>query len=462
MSGLPIFQRLIIYLFPPLIVVVAVFVLRVLYVQKKRREQEEQLAATQAAEAARVKEEEARNIAILEQKRFTLEILSLGVAVEYMRQTEIWDEIQGQEAVGSILSAEQEDYPTTLDDKERAHRERESEVLENILGWLNDEWAIPAFLVGPSLHNPQMMAVIESNLAEALDYGEIQGRRFRVVESIHDESPDFLMQKIFDFMERNPEIPAVLLVAEDGQAVRHYLRSEDEPELLYDGPRPPDGITETVVGILLGRKDRIEAMRSFTRTDPTGADPMTPYWEKDPKRGKGEFRTTEWLPTAWSRTLIEQFSDLTVLGRLHRPQYAVFQGESPASRATSMKHAWNAALESLENPGRNQHLIYDYGDVDFGRRIVPLTRAMAGLDPEFDVIEQGTNVHRCLGDTGAATPFLGLALAVMASSQEKCLSTSVFLRREDGASLFLISPAPEPEEPSNEVPSPAKDEHVLA
>lgn len=456
--GAAIPRRLGLYLVPPLMVVLTVYCLRVAYVRRKLGEQEEQAIRARMEEDARRRAEEARRAATLERKRFTLDILAVGVAVEYLRRTQVWEELQAGGGQEPVLSSAPEDYPTALEDKEKAHRERESEVLEQVLEWLSDEWPIPTFLAGPTLGNPRMMALLESNLMEALDYGEVVGRRLHVVESLHDGTPDALLQKVFDFLEQQPEVPAVLLVAEDGAALRNGLRGEDSLELLYEGPRPGDALTESVVALVLGRKDRIEPMRALIRGDASGADALKPFWEKEQlSRSTGAFRTSEWLPGAWSEALLEAYAKLPVLGRLHRPQFVHFPGKGEASRAESLRQAWQEALVGLDEGGRHEHLFYDFGPVTQGRRLAPLSRAMVVLAPDFDVFDQGINLHRRLGDTGAASPFLGTALAAMASHREQGVSASVFLRREEGASLVMVSPPRE-----QAVEEPLEAEHELA
>lgn len=440
--GVAIAKRLGLYLVPPLLAVLAVYTLRVAYVRRKLGQREEQAIEARLKEDAQRREVAAGQAAILVQKRFALEILSLGMVVEYLRHEQVWEELQSQKGNDPILSSDSENYPSALNDKEKSYRERETEVLDRALGWLTAEWAIPTFLAGPALHNPQMRDVLESNLTEALGYGEPPGRRLKVVASIHDETPDLLLQRVFDFMDKYNEVPAVLLVAEDGLALRECLRAGDSPELLREGPRPQDAIIESVVAILLGRKDRLAAMRAFTQSDSAGEDALKPFWERDlAARSASAFTTSEWLPGAWSKALLEGFSKLPVIGLLHRPQFMHFQGQGDASRADSLKEAWETALESLEEGGKNKHLFYDFGAVTQGTRLRPLARAMVALDPDFDVFDQGVNLHRRIGDTGAACPYLGMALAAMASFRERGVSTSVFLRREEGASLFMISPS---------------------
>ncbi len=440
MPGYAVPRRLGLYLFPPLLAVLAAYGLRVMYVRRKLGQQEERAIKARRQEDAQQKEEEDRQTALRVQKRFTLEILSLGVAVASLEQEQLWEAVQPG-------TAHPLEPPEELSTSEEAHRLREAGALNRTLGWLTEEWVIPAFLAGPVPQNPLLKDVLESNLMEALDVGEILGRRFKVVVSLQDETPDALLQNVFDFMDQNPEVPAVLLVAEDGLTLRDCLRAADAPTLLGAEPDPEDGLTESVVAFLLGRKDRIEPMRAFSQLDGNSDDALKPFWERDlTVRSAGAFKTSDWLPGAWTRPLQEGFLKLPVLGCLHRPGFAEFQKQGDGARAQAFRAAWEAAHAGLQEPGEPQHLLYDFGGVTLGRRLRPLSQVMTVINPELDVFDQGINLHRGLGDVGAACPFLGLALAALATHQDGGISASVFLRRPEGASLFLVSPAPKAEE----------------
>lgn len=447
MTGVPILTRLAFYLLPPLIAVSAFLALHWSRHTRAQRLAEEKEARAHAEAARKADAEEARLAALDQQRRFSLEILGVGLSLEYLRHEQALDELQSRDPFESILSSDPTDYPSTLDDKEMAWRQRESEALEPVLAWLNDEWEIPLFLAGPPLGTPQMQAVLESNISEVLAEYEGAPRQFRLVETLHREDPDELLQRIFDFMDRNTEVPAVLLVAEDGTALRNCLRGEDDPECLFDGPRSEEDRTETVVALLLGVRERLEPMKSFIVGDSVGDDPMKPYWEKERvSRSASAFVTTDWLPRAWSPELIAQFSELPVLGHLHRPAFVQFPGSGEGSKASAFSHAWEGLLVFLGEGGGISHLLYDVGPVTQGRRLAPFARAVRTLDQDFDAFDQGINQHRRMGETGAAAPFLGLALAGVAASRGEH-AASVFLRREEGASLCLIR-APEAVDPA--------------
>lgn len=432
------------YLLPPFALTALVYLLHSLVLWNRHQKQVEQQAAEQQAAERQIKEEEARRAAVLALKRFSLEVLALGISVEYLRQAEVWEEIQSLESADLILSSEAADYPSTIEDKERRFREREAEVLGRALRWITSEWSIPTFLVGPELQNPMMAGLLESNLTEALAHAGVPRTAMKVVDTLHDQAPETILQTIFDFLERNANVPAVLLVAEDGAALRDALRAEDSYPELHKGPRRPEDMTESVVAFVLGSKDRIEPMRKFVQPEPGGKDVMTPFWEKEKaKRPAGDYVASEWMPVVWTNTLLKGFTKLTVLGHLHRPQYVSFQGEAgpkgPASKTAAFSEGWQAMLDGRKNEDKLAHLFFEHGSVEHGRRLAPLSMTFASLQPDWDPIDQGINLNRYLGDTGSNAPFVGLALAVIASFREGGMSVFTHLRMEDRASLLMVT-----------------------
>ncbi len=458
-TGFPVFRRLLVYLLPPLVLAILGYGIHAWIFQRGEKRRVEEAARAEAVQESQAREERERVAAIETRQRFSLEILAVGLGLEYLRHAQAWEELEGRDRFESILSEDPDDYPGTVEDKERAQREREAEALEPVLAWLNEEWAIPTFLAGPAPGNPMMLPLLESNLTEALETLDGAGRSLRVTGCSYGDDTDRLLHEVFDFMDRNPEVPAVLLVAEDGIVLRHGLRSEDSMDLLADGPRRADEPSEAVAAILLGRKDRLGPMKAFIGVDVRDEDVMKPYWEKEQlSRSAGAFTTTELLPAAWSRTLIDAFLELPVLGHLHRPQYADFSdGMGDGSRAGAFRQTWSDSMAYLGEGGKPGPLLYDAGPVTQGRKLVPLSRGVRELDPDFDAFDMGVNLHRRLGDTGSAAPFMGLALAALAGHREGQPAASVFLRREDGASLFLVRP-PEDAERSEPEPEPAHAE----
>lgn len=455
-TGFPVFRRLMVFLLPPLVVATLAYGIHGWVCQRREKRRADEDSRAEAIKETQAREERDRAAAVETRQRFSLEILAVGLGLEYLRHAQVWEELQSRDRFESVLSVDPDDYPSTVEDKERAQREREAEALEPVLGWLNEEWTIPAFLAGPAPENPMMLPLLESNLTEALEALDGAGRSLRVIECAYGDDTDLLLHKVFEFMDHNPEVPAVLVVAEDGIVLRHGLRSEDSMDLLQDGSRAEDARPEAVAAILLGRKDRLASMKAFIGGDVRDEDVMKPYWEKEQlSRSAGAFTTTELVPSAWSSALIEAFLELPVLGHLHRPQYAEFSdGMGDGSRAGTFKEAWSEAMANLGEGGKPGPILYDAGSVTQGRKLVPLSRGVRELDPDFDAFDMGVNLHRRLGDAGSAAPILGLALAAVAGNREKQPAASVFLRRDAGASLFLVRP-PEDAECSETEPEPA-------
>lgn len=439
--------QLLAYLIPPLVVLLTAYFLHRRSVRTQRLKRDQQLE-NQRLEAERQRQdEEARAAAILDQKRFTLEVLALGLSVEHFQQAEIWDEIRGQDHPDAIFPEDPLDEAGDgdVEEKERRFREREAETLGRALGWINEEWTIPTFVAGPMLQNPQMAGLLESNLAEALAHAGVKGRAMKVVESFQGKRPTAILQSIFDFMERHIEVPAVLLVTEDGPSLRNALRHEDSPEVVHDGPRRQEDVTESVVAFVFGRKERVEPMQKAVPGDSSGYGALTPFWEKQQvgRTSSGIFNPTSWMPKAWSKSLMSNVSGLVVLGQLHRPQPVSFLGSNgilgPGSQASAFAEGWQTLQESRTNEEPLTHLLYNHGAVEQGRRLAPLNRTLATFEPDWDVIDQGINLHRHLGNTGVNAPFLGLALGVIASFREGGLSVSVDLGQDDHADLLMIT-----------------------
>ena len=88
-----------------------------------------------------------------------------------------------------------------------------------------------------------------------------------------------------------------------------------------------------------------------------------------------------------------------------------------------------------------KRVFYDVGAPDQGGRIVPLAQTLA-TETDLDAMQagQGFNLTTNLADTGAASPFVQIALGLYASYRHNDVSASVNIKRNDSASIILISP----------------------
>lgn len=166
-----------------------------------------------------------------------------------------------------------------------------------------------------------------------------------------------------------------------------------------------------------------------------------------------EWKPTPWFPIPWNRAQLETFDRLPTLGYLHRPTFVRFtdeQGKRVTRRADRQKllqAGWQAALQTLSEArrgaaparvlaatgGNTEHLIALHGMLD--------AHAAAG-GPELDSNKPGQfiDTDKRLGDTGAATLFVQMAIGVMGSYRDGGVSAAVNLRNPDEVSIILISP----------------------
>src|SRR5450830_1744999 len=171
-------------------------------------------------------------------------------------------------------------------------------------------------------------------------------------------------------------------------------------------------------------------------------------WQKIPDQA---FVPTPFIHKPWTRFQIDQFDHLEILGRVHRPQvisYLDAQGKplSKAARQEQLQEALHAVLAPLggKMPAR---LFYDYNSVqskpkDVSLRYLPFVSALEAVDPNWDMFDTTTSydLTRILGDLGAGSPFVSVALASMAGLQSGGATLIANLRRDDGASLVLVTP----------------------
>ena len=166
-----------------------------------------------------------------------------------------------------------------------------------------------------------------------------------------------------------------------------------------------------------------------------------------------DWKPTPWFPIPWNREQLETFDRLPTLGYLHRPVFVKFTDEHGkpvtrrAERQELLQAGWQAALQNLpetrrkDGParvvaatnGKSAQLIALHGVLD--------AQAAAG-GPEIDSSKssQFIDTDKRLGDTGAATLFVQMAIGVMGSYRDGGVSAAVNLRGEDEASIVLISP----------------------
>ena len=150
-----------------------------------------------------------------------------------------------------------------------------------------------------------------------------------------------------------------------------------------------------------------------------------------------------------------KFGGLT-LGFVHRPVYVPTldaEGRPLArreARAAALAAGWRKALETLPEAERQAAPARIVATT--GGKVAQAVALHAVLDgwsaeggPQLDAgrPDQWIDTGARLGDTGAATWFMQMAIGVMGSYREGGVTAAVNLRDEREASIVMISPPPE-------------------
>jgi len=165
------------------------------------------------------------------------------------------------------------------------------------------------------------------------------------------------------------------------------------------------------------------------------------------------WKPTPWFPVPWTRDQLKKFDNLPSLGFLHRPTFVKMSDEhgKPLERREARQQAllagWREALltlpeaDRLKTPARL--IVATGGNAEQTialNRVLREHEALGG--PELDTSKptQFIDTDRRLGNTGAATLFVQMAIGVMGSHLDGGISAAINLRDRGEASIVFISP----------------------
>lgn len=176
---------------------------------------------------------------------------------------------------------------------------------------------------------------------------------------------------------------------------------------------------------------------------------LNPFAHHPPK----EWKPTPWFPIPWNKNQLATFDRLPTLGFIHRPTFIPLVDEQGKpltrrdAREKTLQAGWQAALQTLPETQRPKAparvVVATGGDTD---QMIALHGTLdayaASGGPELDngKSTQFIDTERRLGNTGAATLFMQMAIGVMGSYREGGISAAINLRNRDEASIVMISP----------------------
>jgi hypothetical protein len=347
-----------------------------------------------------------------------LAVLGTGLAVEMFRQSRVLAEIE-KTPHGSIIPTEAERFAWSQTNKRQVTRKRSADALEHAASWFVEKWPIPALPVYPAWRHegtPEGGDFHTTRIDRLRQEAGMHWHRIHGYAPVFSDAPDVVLAQLFAFFGNHAELPALLLMSFDGEQTRAGTgRPPGERDFSGDGHHDPAERTEAIAALLFARPRHVAAPSSR-------------------------------IPQSWTPEQVAQMDVPPTLGYVLRPHLAWYVQDGRQLDAVQQQAAflgaWSAALAALPDGVRPARVFYDYGPADHGRKIVPLARALAETDPAFDLFTPGAGINLSdrLGELGASSPFVGIALAVMASHAGNDVSAVVNLRRDDGASIAMVWP----------------------
>jgi hypothetical protein len=396
----------------------------------------------------------------------TLDVLAVGISLDVFRQGQVWKALQEQNTkhaeslhAGSILPTDPGKYPVDSDDKDLAYEKRKADALELGLRDFVEKWPIPTITVvrgwNPATPNPRFSPERTRKMLSGMvdSYRTEAGLHWHRVRNLQDgivcnDTPEGLLEALFQLFEQNPDLPAVLIYNVEGFSMSFALSAKKTPLIGGPGPRKPGELTDSMVAMVVGRPERVEWLRyyaQFARINENRIDPEFTGWGA--RKPAVAFQPSPFIPQPWTQRAFEQWDALPVLARLHRPVSVSLRrqdnGEPLKREAMTLKLAagWNEATAGLaQKPTR---LFFDSGSN--ATAMAQLLPALNTAHSSLNLLDSraGYDLTQRLGDTGSASPFVGLTLATMASYLNADTSVVMPMRRQDQATIIAVtSPTP--------------------
>ena len=319
---------------------------------------------------------------------YVLEVIGLGVSLDKHRQGKLWDALQKGHPFATIREMDPNKYPYTSSDKLGYEGAADASALENGVGSLPMYWAAPSFYASGPFINPSSPVSDQnppSGIVGGTDTNGLSLTLFVPAGYRLSDHPDRLLEEAFAFFDAHPDVPYLVVAANDGMYFRHLYRPKGSPRLIHDGHYVPE-MPGAAALFVLARRERVDALRPFvfddTSQDKLGPEqnrtglarriflahydlsvelgkakskllgrevykrwPTVPEWLAETARfakrpdvigpqGLGRlnpfdgvvhtpkgYTPTPWFPIPWNTEQLAAFDRLPTLGYVHRPHY---------------------------------------------------------------------------------------------------------------------------------------------
>jgi hypothetical protein len=183
-------------------------------------------------------------------------------------------------------------------------------------------------------------------------------------------------------------------------------------------------------------------------------------------RPSKEWKPTPWFPIPWNKAQLAAFDRLPTLGYIHRPTFVKFIDKDghPLTRADerqkAMQAGWDQALQTLPEAQRKAapaRVVFATGGNTDQMRVLngALNDYASKGGPELTGSAPGLliDTDRRLGNTGASTLFMQMAIGVMGSYRAGGVSAAVNMRDPNEASIIMVSPPSDAQRKSQHHPN---------
>ncbi|WP_236871805.1 type VI lipase adapter Tla3 domain-containing protein [Burkholderia pseudomallei] len=421
--------------------------------------------------------------------RFTLEIRRFGVTVDRFRQRALLMRLDEAGVKGTLLLQDPKDYPWSSDERTSASSQRENNVFGYTLrGWLGF-WPIPVIVAGPPRdENEKYADRMATHIGDADNGAGIGNPMYIRLDELHTAQGDDVVGRLFEFFDQHPDLPAAVVLVEDGLNTRAYLRTPGDNYLNQSSangnfvPKQPDSF----VALLVTRKDRVDRLiRPYAVDVPEAIDnektqydviklwnyfwdqqaaypkpavgvsempwnywqsKLPEFWKTTPLKAPEGFKPNPWVPVPWTKWQLEEYDNWPVLAYLHRPVRVDLTNEhgdllKKGERIEKLKAGWHDALKTLPSGEQPDRIFYDTGAST--QNLALLVQSLhdnpqhIDLDDPKDAFDMQRRIG---GDTGTSSIWVQLALGLMMGYGDGKTNALINLRDPSRATIVMLTP----------------------
>ncbi|MEW7848813.1 DUF2875 family protein [Massilia aurea] len=306
--------------------------------------------------------------------------------------------------------------------------------------------------------NPDLpyLVLLSTDSDSSRDYGKAANKEFRVRDGHY--IPEFTDASAVLVLARRERVEPLRPYAwndPDNDYLQATLRQmyyqlqDNVPIPAWAAARYPGITRQPTVAEWLPAAAAFAKHPIFDRPESTLVDAYKRWANPPPK----DWKPTPWFPVPWNHNQLAAFDALPSMGFIHCPVFVKFEDEKgkPVTRRDArqkiLEAGWQQALQTLPEPERvagPARIIAAFNNHTEQKIALAGTlhayAARGGPEIDSGKTSQFIDVDHRMGNTGAATFFVQMAVGVMGSYIDGGASAAINLRDPSGASIVFISP----------------------